>query len=182
MVIFCRIVDWMDGTARVLENRPWTVRQVGPDSPDPWREQSGPLARTVRSLTESSTFFLYIVALSTIHQWLFLIYVVVIWVVLERSLPVISSRSALVQMMQIIIQLQKRPNLQLGAAFLWTQKMFHILILTIQLTSHDGLIQRGDSLWLSIAPGGQLISMIYPQTQTFSFFILSFSLMSSGEP
>jgi hypothetical protein len=25
MVIFCRIVDWMDGAARVLENRPWPV-------------------------------------------------------------------------------------------------------------------------------------------------------------
>jgi hypothetical protein len=25
MVIVCRIVDWKDGAARVLENRPWTV-------------------------------------------------------------------------------------------------------------------------------------------------------------
>jgi hypothetical protein len=41
---------------------------------------------------------------------------------------------------------------------------------------------REDSLWLSTAPGGQLISMICPLTQTFSFFILSFSLMSSGNP
>jgi hypothetical protein len=39
-----------------------------------------------------------------------------------------------------------RPNLLLGVAFLWTQKMFHTLIPTIQLTSQDGLIQRGDSL------------------------------------
>ena len=69
-----------------------------------------------------------------------------------------------------------------GAASLWTQRMFHMLIQTIQLTSHDGLIQREDSLWLSTAPGGQLISMICPQTPTFSFFILSFNLMSSGEP
>jgi hypothetical protein len=41
---------------------------------DPWREQSDPLARIVWPLTENSTFFLYIVVLSTIHQWLFLIY------------------------------------------------------------------------------------------------------------
>jgi hypothetical protein len=32
---------------------------VGADSPDPWRGQSGPLARTVRPLTESYTCFLY---------------------------------------------------------------------------------------------------------------------------
>jgi hypothetical protein len=44
MVIFCRIVDWMDGAARVLEiapGRSWTVRQDGADSPPPWRGQSG---------------------------------------------------------------------------------------------------------------------------------------------
>jgi hypothetical protein len=69
-----------------------------------------------------------------------------------------------------------------GAAFLWTQKMLHTLIQIIQLMSQDGPIQREDSLWLIIAPGGQLISMTCPLTQTFSFFILSFSLMSSGEP
>jgi hypothetical protein len=46
--------------------------------------------------------------------------------------------------------------------------MFHTLIPTIQFTSPDGLIQRGDSLWLSTAQGGQLISMICPQTPTFS--------------
>ena len=44
MVIFCRIIDWMDGAARVLENRPWTVA----DRPPGGRGQSGPLARTVR--------------------------------------------------------------------------------------------------------------------------------------
>jgi hypothetical protein len=110
------------------------------------------------------------------------IYIAVVWVVLGRSLPVVSSRSALVQMMQIIIQLQTlRLNPQLGAASLWTQRMFHILIQIIQSTSQDGLIQREDSLWLSTAPGGQLLSMICPQTPTFSFFILSFNLMSSGE-
>jgi hypothetical protein len=156
----------MNGAARVLKIAPGrlrTVRQDGAYSPAPWRGQSGPLAWTVRPLTESYTFFLYIVALSTIHQWLFLIYIAVVWVVLGRSLPVISSRSALMQMMQIIIELQtQRPNLQVGVAFLWTQKMFHTLIPTIQLTLQDGLIQRGDSLWLSTAPGGQLISMICP--------------------
>jgi hypothetical protein len=76
MVIFCRIVDWMDGAARVLEitpGRSWTVRQDGTDSPAPWRGQSGPLAWTVRTLTESYTFFLYVVASSTINQWIFLI-------------------------------------------------------------------------------------------------------------
>ena len=51
--------------------------------------------------------------------------------------------------------------------------------LTIQLTSQDGLIQRGDSLWQNIAPGGQSISMLCPQTPIFSSFTLSFNLMSS---
>ena len=58
MVIFCRIDDWMDGAARVLEiasRRSRTVRQDGTNSPAPWHGQSGPLARTVRSLTESYT-------------------------------------------------------------------------------------------------------------------------------
>jgi hypothetical protein len=69
------------------------------------------------------------VALSTIHQWLFLIYIAVVSVVLGRSLPIVSSRNALVEMMQIIIQLQTlRLNPQLGAASLWTQRMFHMLI------------------------------------------------------
>jgi hypothetical protein len=45
----------MIGAARVLENRPWTVA----DRPPGWRGQSGPLARTVRTLTENCTFFLY---------------------------------------------------------------------------------------------------------------------------
>jgi hypothetical protein len=58
MVIFCRIVEWMDEAARVLKNHPWTVA----DRPQGWRGRSGPLARTVRSLTESHTFFLYVVA------------------------------------------------------------------------------------------------------------------------
>ena len=95
MVIFYRIVDWMDGAARVLENRPWTVA----DRPPGWRGQSEPLARTVRPLTESYTFFLYVVALSTIHLWLFLTYIAVVWVVFGRSLPVISNQNALVQTM-----------------------------------------------------------------------------------
>jgi hypothetical protein len=146
----------MDGAARVLKIAPGrsrTVHQDGADSLAPWRGQSGSLARTVRSLTEISIFFLYVVALSTIHQWLFLIYIAVVWVVLGRSLPIVSSRSALVQMMQIIIQLQTlRLNPQLGAASLWTQRMFHMLIQIIPSTSQDGLIQREDSLWLSTAP------------------------------
>jgi hypothetical protein len=166
----------MIGAARVLENRPWTVTDRSPG----WHGQSGPLAWTVRPLTESYTCFLYVVALSTIHLWLFLTYIAVVWVVFGRSLPVISNQSALVQMMQTIIQPQtQRPNLQLGVAFLWTQKMFHTLILTIRLTSQDGLIQRGDSLWQNIAPGGQSISMLCPQTPIFSSFTLSFNLMSS---
>jgi hypothetical protein len=79
----------------------------------------------------------------------------VVWVVLRRSLQVVLSQSVVVLMMQIIIQLQTlRPNLQLGAAFLWTQKMLHTLIQIIQLMSQDGPIQREDSLWLSTAPGG----------------------------
>jgi hypothetical protein len=65
-------------------------------------------------------------------------------------------------------------------AFLWTQKMFLTLFLTIRLTSKGGLIQRGDSLWQNIAPGGQSTSMLCPQTPIFSSFILSFNLMSSG--
>jgi hypothetical protein len=52
---------------------------------------------------------------STINQWIFLIYIAVVWVVLRRSLQVVLSQSAVVQMMQIIIQLQtQRPNHQLG--------------------------------------------------------------------
>jgi hypothetical protein len=60
MVIFCCIDDWMDWAARVLEIAPGrsrTIHQDGAESPAPWHGQSGPLARTVRSLTESYTFF-----------------------------------------------------------------------------------------------------------------------------
>jgi hypothetical protein len=45
----------MDGATRILENRPWTVA----DRPPGWCGQSGPLAWTVRPLTESCTIFLY---------------------------------------------------------------------------------------------------------------------------
>jgi hypothetical protein len=45
----------MIGVARVLDNRPWSVA----DRPPGGRGQSGPPARTVRTLTESCTFFLY---------------------------------------------------------------------------------------------------------------------------
>jgi hypothetical protein len=58
MIIFCRIDDWTNGVARVLEIAPGrsrTVRQDGTDSPAPWRGQSAPLARTVWSLTETYT-------------------------------------------------------------------------------------------------------------------------------
>ena len=106
LVIFCCIDDWMDGAARVLEITPGRsriIRQDGADSPAPWRGQSGPLARIVRPLTESYTFFLYVVASSTINQWILLIYIAVVWVDLRRSLQVVSSQSAIVQMMQIII-------------------------------------------------------------------------------
>ena len=112
-----------------------------------------------------------IVALSTIHLWMFLTFIAVVWVVFERSLAVASNQSALVQTMQTTLQpLTQRPNLQLGAVYLWTQKTFRILILTIQLTSQDGLIQRGDSLWQNIAPGGQSIILLFPQTPIFSSF------------
>ena len=144
----------MNGAARVLKIAPGrsrTVHQDGADSPAPWRGQSGSLARTVRSLTESYTFFLYVVVSSTINQWIFLIYIAVVWVVLRRSLQVVFSQSVVVQMLRIIIQLQTlRPNPQLGAASLWTQRMFHMLIHIIQSTSQDGLIQREDSLWLRL--------------------------------
>jgi hypothetical protein len=122
-----------------------------------------------------------ILALSTIHLWLFLTYVAMVWVVFGRSLSVVSNQSALVQAMQITIQPQtQRPNLQLGAVSLWTQKMFHILILTIRLTSQDGLIQRGGSLWQNTAPGGLSINMLCHQTPMFNSFTLSSNLMSFG--
>jgi hypothetical protein len=102
-----------------------------------------------------------IVALSTIHLCMFLSFIAVVWVVFGRSLPVASNQSALVQTMQTTIQpLTQRPNLQLGAVYLWTQKTFHILILTIQLTSQDGFTQIGGSLWQNIAPGGLSINIL----------------------
>jgi hypothetical protein len=45
MVIFCRIDDWMDGAARVLEiasGRSRTIRQDGADSPAPGADSSIP--------------------------------------------------------------------------------------------------------------------------------------------
>jgi hypothetical protein len=58
-----------------------------------------------------------IVALSTIHLWLFLTSIAVVWVVFGRSLLVVSNQSALMQTMQTIIQPQtQRPNLQLGGS------------------------------------------------------------------
>src|SRR5688572_25187486 len=122
-----------------------------------------------------------IVVLSTIHLWLFLTYIAVVWVVFGRSLSVVSNQSALMQTMQTIIQPQtQKPNLQLGVVSLWTQKMFRMLILTILLTSQDGLIQRGGSLWQNIAPGGLSINMLCPQTPIFNSFTLSSNLMSFG--
>jgi hypothetical protein len=109
------------------------------------------------------------VALSTIHLWLFLTSIAVVWVVFGRSLSVASNQSALVQTMQTTLQpLTQRPNLQLGAVYLWTQKTFRILILTIQLTSQDGYFQRGGSLWQNTAPRGLSINILCHQTQMFN--------------
>jgi hypothetical protein len=58
--------------------------------------------------------------------------------------------------------------------------MFRILILTIRLTSQDGLFQRGGSLWQRIAPGGLSINILYHQTLMFNSFTLSSNLMSFG--
>jgi hypothetical protein len=52
---------------RVLESRPWTVA----DRPDLWRGQSGPGQRIALP-------FSMIVALSTIHLWMFLTFIVVV--------------------------------------------------------------------------------------------------------
>jgi hypothetical protein len=91
--------------------------------------------------------------------------------VVLRSLQGILGQSAIVQMMLITIQLQTlRPNHQLGAVFLWIQRMRHIFILTTPLMSQDRHIQREGSLWQSTVPGGQSISMVFPLTQIFSIF------------
>jgi hypothetical protein len=102
----------------------------------------------------------------------------VVWVVFGRSLLVASNQSALVRTMHTTLQpLTQRPNLQLGAVYLWTQKMFRILILTIQLTSQDGHFQRGGSLWQNTAPGELSINILYHQTQMFNSFTLISNLM-----
>jgi hypothetical protein len=60
---------------------------------------------------------------------MFLTFIAVVWVVFERSLPVASNQSTLVQTMLTTLQpLTQRPNPQLGAVYLWTQKTFRIHI------------------------------------------------------
>jgi hypothetical protein len=51
------------GFERVAPGRSWIVRLVGADRPDLWRGQSGPLARTVRTLTEQCSSILFIVVI-----------------------------------------------------------------------------------------------------------------------
>jgi hypothetical protein len=119
MDIFCEIVVSMIEVTRVLESHPWTVA----DRPPGGRGPSGPVARIVRPSSADSPdpdrelhfLFSMIVALSTIHLWMFLTFIAVVWVVFERSLPVASNQSALVQTMLTTLQpLTQRPNLQLG--------------------------------------------------------------------
>jgi hypothetical protein len=102
---------------------------------------------------------------------MFLPFIAVVWVVFGRSLSVASNQSAFVQTMQTTIQpLTQRPNLQLGVVSLWTEKMFRILILTIRLTSQDGLFQRGGSQWQNIAPGGLSNQYTLPSDTNVQFF------------
>jgi hypothetical protein len=92
---------------------------------------------------------------STIHLWMSVTFIAVVWVVSARSLQVASNQSALVEMMLTIHRpLIQRPNPQLGALNLWTHKTFLIYIPTIQLTPQDGHFQSEDFLWLSTAQGG----------------------------
>jgi hypothetical protein len=114
MVIFYRIVDWMDGAARVLENRPWSVA----DRPPGWRGQSGPLTRTVRPPSADSPapdrklHFLYLYCGVVNYSPVAISHIYCSGLGGLRKKLAVSSRSALVQMMQIIIQLQtQRPNL-----------------------------------------------------------------------
>jgi hypothetical protein len=83
---------------------------------------------------------------------MYVTFIAVVWVVSARSLQVASNQSALAQMMLTTLQLLiQRPNHQLGALNLWTQKTFLTYILTTQLTPQDGHFQRGGFLWLNTA-------------------------------
>jgi hypothetical protein len=162
---------------RVLGSRHWTVA----DRPPGGRGPSGPVARTVRTLTENCTSFLYDFGVTN-YSCMDVSHIYCSGlVVFARSLPVASNQSVLVQTMLTTLQpLIQRPNLQLGAVNLWTQKTFLIHILTTQLTSHDGHFQRGDSLWQNTATGELSINILYHQTQMFNSSTLSSNLMFFG--
>jgi hypothetical protein len=160
MDILCEIINSTIEAARVLENRPWSVA----DRPLGGRGPSGPLARTVRPPSAdrpdpNRAIQFYSFYCGDWYQ-LFIYgclspFIAVVWVVSARSLQVASNQSALVEMMLTIHQpLIQRPNPQLGALNLWTQKTFLMYIPTIQLTPQDGHFQSEGFLWLSTAQGG----------------------------
>ena len=145
--------------ARVLgvaPGRSRTVRLVDADRPGLWRGQSGPLARTVRTLAEHYSSILFIVVIGINYLSMDVCHIVaVVLVVSARNLQVALNPSALVEMMMTIHQPQiQRPNPQLGALNPWMLKIFLMFIPIIPLISKDGLIQSGDFLWLSTALDG----------------------------
>jgi hypothetical protein len=152
MDILCKIINSTFVAARVLESRPWSVA----DRPPGGRGPSGPLARTVRPLTEQCSSILFIVVIGINYSSMDVCHIIaVVWVVSARNLQVALNQSALVEMMLTIHQpLIQRPNPQLGALNLWILKTFLISIPIIPLTPQDGHIQSGGFLWLSTAQGG----------------------------
>ena len=145
--------------ARVLgvaPGRSRTVRPVDADRPGLWRGQSGPLARTVRTLAEHYHSILFISG-----DWYQLF-------IYGRLSPCCSGFGGLRKKLAGRFK-SKRPrgndddytpttdseaHLQLGALNPWMLKIFFMFIQIIPLISKDGLIPSGDFLWLSTVPDG----------------------------
>jgi hypothetical protein len=127
---------WQLGFYGVAPGRSWTVRLVGTDCPDLWRGQSGPLARTVRTLAKQCSSIPFIVVFGINFSSMDVCHIIaVVLVVSARNLEVALNQSALVEMTLIIHQpLIQRPNPQLGALNLWILKTFLMSIPIIPLT------------------------------------------------
>jgi hypothetical protein len=101
MGILCKIINSTFVAARVLWSRPWSVA----DRPHGGRGQSGPLARTVRTLAEQCNSIAFIVVLGINFSSMDVCHIiVVVLVVSARNLQVTLNQSALVEMMLTIHQ------------------------------------------------------------------------------
>jgi hypothetical protein len=154
---------------------------VGADRPDLWRGQSGPLARTVRTLVENCTSFLYDCdVINYSSRDVSHIYCSGLGGLHKKLAGRFKSKRPRANDADYTPTTDSKAQSSAGGSNLWTQKTLLIHILTTQLTSQDGHFQRGGSLWQNTAPGELSINILCHQTQMFNSFTLSSNLMFLG--